>query len=476
MRWRPGFKTKATAGFGAMLAATAVVTVVAVLATGRGAERATLAARAEAEDLLLTQRLRFRLERIVADGQGYLLFGDRELLSRVRESWQHVETTLQAMDARVGSSGGRAQLRKVTQTAGAYRAIIDRAVAERGATNDVEAVRRFERELRVHREELDASMDRLWNEEMISLEQGLTDVGRSAKRSAILIVVTAAIALLVGLLLAHIVIRELARLYEREGTAARRAQDALAARDELLAIIAHDLRSPLSAILMKAALIRRKADSGWPTPELRKQAEAIEATSRRMEQLIKSLLDAATIEAGHLTVQAEKCEARALLQATCDMLEPLAAEKSIHIDLRDPSGPYTVWADRERVLQVLSNLVTNAIKFTPVGGAISLAAEPSEGQIRFAVSDTGPGIPEEQRGRVFERFWKAEKSGRRGAGLGLYIARAIVEASGGRIWFETRVDQGTTFFFAIPSLDRPASEAISPPSRSEPGSAGLPHG
>ena len=476
MRWKPGFRTKATAGFGAMLLATVVVAAVAVVEARRGAEHATRAAREEAEDLLLTQRLRFRLERIVADGQGYLLFGDLDLRSRMRESWARVEETLQAMDARIKSPAGRGEVRSVTETAGAYRAIVHRAVAERATTGDIEALRRFARDLRVHREALDASVDRLWNEEMRGLDEGLNAAARSARRSGIFILSTAAIALLLSFLLARIVVRELARLYEREETAARRAEDALAARDDLLAIIAHDLRSPLSAILMKAALIRKKTGQTPSSPDLSRHAESIEGTARRMEHLIKSLLDAATIEAGHLSIAPASCDAQELLAVTDETFEPLAAERSIHVEVRNPSVPCAVWADRERTLQVLSNLVANAIKFTPEGGAITLGAEPAAGEVRFAVGDTGLGIPEDQQSHVFERYWKAEKGGRRGARLGLYIARGIVDASGGRIWLESRVNDGTTFFFTLPWPDHFAPDRAPRTAGSERAAAGLGHG
>ncbi len=288
---------------------------------------------------------------------------------------------------------------------------------------------------------------------MRSLEEGIGAVGRSSRRASILILVTAIAAVLLSLFLARVVVRELARLYDWEGRAARRAQAALAARDDLLAIIAHDLRSPLSAILMKVQLIRNKADTGPSGTDVRRHVESIDATARRMEHLTNSLLDAATIEAGCLSMSAAKCEVQALLTTTFEMLEPLAAQKSIHLGVHNAAGAASVWVDRERVLQVLSNMVANAVKFTPEGGAITVRAETTPNEVRFAVSDTGVGIAEDQRSHAFERYWKGESGGRRGAGLGLYIARGIVEAGHGKIWFESRANEGTTFFFTLPSSD-----------------------
>jgi signal transduction histidine kinase len=454
MRWRSGFRTKATAGFGGVMAATVVVALVSIVQARRSAESSTRVARAEARELLLTQRLRYRLERIVADVQGYLLFGDEVLLSRVEDGWKSVDVVLQTLDEPTSSPAARTQLRKVMQSAGAYREIVDQAIAERLARHDTEAIRRrLDERLQVHREELDVSVDQLWNEERRSLDDGLGAVGRSSRRASILILVTAIGAVLLSLLLARFVVRELARLYEREERAASRAEVALEARDDLLAIIAHDLKSPLSAILMKVELIRKKADPGPSGTDVRRHAESIDVTARRMEYLINSLLEAATIEAGRLSMSWARCEVHALLTTTLEMFEPMAVQKSIRLDVRLPSGAPNVWADRERVLQVLSNLVTNAIKFTPEGGAITLRAETAPGEVRFAVTDTGVDIAEDQRLRVFERYWKGDTTGRRGTGLGLYIARGIVEAARGRIWFESRVNEGTTFFFTLPSSD-----------------------
>jgi signal transduction histidine kinase len=115
------------------------------------------------------------------------------------------------------------------------------------------------------------------------------------------------------------------------------------------------------------------------------------------------------------------------------------------------------------VLQVLSNMVTNAVKFTPEGGVITLRAETAPGEVRFAVADTGVGIAEDQRSRVFDRYWKGDTTGRRGSGLGLYIARGIVQGARGRIWFESRMNEGTTFFFTLPSSDEATACSTDPP-------------
>jgi signal transduction histidine kinase len=132
-----------------------------------------------------------------------------------------------------------------------------------------------------------------------------------------------------------------------------------------------------------------------------------------------------------------------------DMLAPLAGEKGIRLDCAITDGLPEVTADGGRIVQVLSNLVGNAIKFTPRDGRIVIRAEPAPGGVRISVADTGAGIPEEQLSKLFGRFWQGNPADRRGIGLGLSIAKGIVDAHGGRIWVESRVGEGTTFYFTL---------------------------
>jgi signal transduction histidine kinase len=476
MSWKPGFKDKATAGFGAMLAAMVVVAVVATVRARGSAHEATKVARAEAEDLLLTQRVRFRLERVVADGRGYLLFGDESLLARERDSWVQVERALRALDERLNSPAEREQLRKVTEAAGGYAAVMERAIAKRRRLSDLAELQILEQSLQVQRNLLDTAVDDLWEEQVRSQEAGLDAIERSAEATSWIILATAVVALLLGVVLARVVVRELARLYEREGEAARRAQAALLARDELLAVLAHDLRSPLSAILMRAVLIRRQQLTSEPAVGLQQQVATMETTARRMDGLIRSLLDAATIEAGSLPLSPARCDAGELARETLEMMGAVAGAKSIRLELGVPREPVAVWADRERAIQVLTNLVTNAIKFTDEGGSVAVHVEPAGPVVRFSVADTGPGIRPEDLPHLFERYWKSEKGGRRGAGLGLYIAKAIVEGSGGSIWVESRLGEGSTFLFTLPAPDLGVPEPEPPAAREEGAGAGAGHG
>jgi signal transduction histidine kinase len=168
-----------------------------------------------------------------------------------------------------------------------------------------------------------------------------------------------------------------------------------------------------------------------------------------MEVLIKSLLDSASIEAGRFSVTRAPCDVEQAMQAAMEMLGVLAAPKSIQLELHLKQPRLGVLADYDRVIEVLTNLVGNALKFSPEGGKVEMTAERDGENVRFSVSDTGPGIAHDHLPHVFDRFWKAETGGKRGTGLGLYIAKGIVEAHGGRIWVESQIGHGATFHFTL---------------------------
>jgi PAS domain S-box-containing protein len=219
-------------------------------------------------------------------------------------------------------------------------------------------------------------------------------------------------------------------------------------RDRVLGIVAHDLRNPLSTILMQTSALRRQG----PEPERRSQ-EPVEVTRRaatRMNRLIQDLLDVALMEAGQLTIERGRLSAGGLTSEAVDMQKPLASSSSLELRVDVDPDVAEVWGDRNRLLQVFENLIGNSIKFTEAGGRITAGAKSRDDEVVFWVADTGPGIPSENLSHVFDRFWQATRRGRRGAGLGLPIAKGIVEAHGGRIWVESTAGSGSIFSFTIP--------------------------
>jgi len=221
-------------------------------------------------------------------------------------------------------------------------------------------------------------------------------------------------------------------------------------RDQVLGVVAHDLRSPLSNILLQTSALKRQG----PEPERRSQkpTEVIHRAATRMNRLIQDLLDVALMEAGQLTIERAGLSAGRLIVEAVDMQRPLVSSSSLELRVEaDPDVP-EIWGDRDRLLQVFENLIGNAIKFTKAGGRITAGAASRDDEVVFWVADTGSGIASENLPRVFDRFWQATKIGRQGAGLGLSITKGIVEAHGGRIWVESTAGSGSTFFFTIPRV------------------------
>jgi PAS domain S-box-containing protein len=241
---------------------------------------------------------------------------------------------------------------------------------------------------------------------------------------------------------------EHARLY-------RTAQRAIQARDEVLGIVAHDLRNPLNSILMQAALVRLfKSEE---VHKAAKAAEGIERAARRMNRLIQDLLDVTSMEAGRLSVEHARVPAGQIVIDSVEAQRSLASSASLELWLEVERDLPELWADRERLLQVFENLIGNAVKFSKPGGRIAIGATQRDREVVFSVADTGAGIAPDDLPHVFERFWQARRRERRGAGLGLPIVKGIVEAHGGRIWVESTLGAGSTFFFTIPIAPRAES-------------------
>jgi PAS domain S-box-containing protein len=232
------------------------------------------------------------------------------------------------------------------------------------------------------------------------------------------------------------------------------AEQATRARDEMLGVVAHDLRNPLNTIAMGAGLLTEMISDTQPT--LRRQAEIMRRAAERMNRLIQDLLDVKRIDSGRLAIEPRPAAPGVLVADALEMLRPVAAAGSLALDADVADDAPEVLADAARVQQVLSNLVGNAIKFTPGGGRVLLRAEAiADWEVRFAVTDTGPGIPPEELPHVFGQYWQARRNDQRGIGLGLAIAKGIVEAHGGRIWVESQVGVGSNFYFTLPAATSP---------------------
>ncbi|MDQ3081479.1 MAG: ATP-binding protein [Gemmatimonadota bacterium] len=247
---------------------------------------------------------------------------------------------------------------------------------------------------------------------------------------------------------------------EREHSARMAAEDALRYRDQLLRVVSHDLKNPLHTIGMVMDLMAATPDTererGHQNERERgHQFQIVRRTVDSMNRLIHDLLDAARVQSGHaLAVSLSPIDLPAFLLELEEQFAPQTTSKNIRLEILPVSTPQNIVADRDRLLQVFSNLIGNAIKFTREGGKITVDAKPeANGNVCFSIADTGSGIPAEHLPHLFEPFWQAHDRASLGTGLGLSIARGIVEAHGGVISVHSLPGEGTTFSFTIPQQD-----------------------
>jgi signal transduction histidine kinase len=236
----------------------------------------------------------------------------------------------------------------------------------------------------------------------------------------------------------------------------REAERAARARDELMAVVAHDLRNPLNTIQLATNILMGEDGEGGRRGIDRHAVGAIGRAATRMQNLIRDLLEVARADGGKLLVNPRPADPMELLREAVDAHSSLASAKNIAIEARPEGRLPSVLADHERMAQVFANLVGNALKFTPSGGRVSVRGWSAPPFVRFAVEDNGPGIAPEDQARVFDRFWHANRK-EAGTGLGLCIAKSIVEAHHGEIGFESTVDVGSRFEFSLPAVEAVAA-------------------
>ena len=241
-------------------------------------------------------------------------------------------------------------------------------------------------------------------------------------------------------------------LYARTLESEQSARRATEAREELMAVVSHDLKTPLATISMTTGLLLDQLAASPDQPgDLRRSIERIQRSADRMGRLIRDLLDLARLDEGRLTIDPRPQEVAGLMSDVVELLRNEVAAKSLHLEQGVAPGAERARCDRERILQVLANLVGNAIKFTPERGEMALRSERQGPEVIVSVHDSGPGIPEDQQARIFDRYWQARETAQLGTGLGLSIAKGLVELHGGRIWVQSRIGQGTTVSFSLPA-------------------------
>ena len=242
------------------------------------------------------------------------------------------------------------------------------------------------------------------------------------------------------------------------------SDDALLNRDDFLAIVTHDLRDLLGGIVMSATVISKGAPQDEEGKKTLAQTGRIQRYAARMSRLIGDLTDVASIDAGKLAIFPSLGDLGVLITEVEDSFRATASAKGISVQTRIAAGPLAAAFDHDRILQVLANLISNSLRFTPEGGKIIIYGEPEGANLRLSVVDTGTGIPEGALDSIFERFSQADRENRRGGlGLGLYISRCIIEAHGGRIWAQSEPGAGTDVSLTLPAHAPAAANVASRP-------------
>ena len=243
------------------------------------------------------------------------------------------------------------------------------------------------------------------------------------------------------------------------GAISTERNEAVKKRQAILEIVAHELRNPLNAISMSAELLLSRLPPGEPGERIGERATLIQRSADRLTELIRQLLDLAALEAGRLKVHVKPADALQIAREAVETLRPLAENSSQALELEVAIEHTGLVCDHDRIVQVLVNLVGNAIKFSPAGAKIVVRVEGRDGAVRFSVADTGPGIAPAHLSQLFERYWQAEPDSRKGTGLGLFIARGIIEAHGGTIAVDSQLGKGSTFTFTLPRPVMPGAPA-----------------
>ncbi|HTR51909.1 MAG TPA: ATP-binding protein [Kofleriaceae bacterium] len=441
-RWIMGFRRQLWVGYSASFLITLAAGTLAVAALQVVAARQSRLAREYADELVQVERLRYQAERVIATTRGYLLTRDLDARDRVTSAVVELDARLDEVELASNAPARRLELVAIREAAYRYVEVAGSIVADAAAHPRI-----VDRDMRAPREALRIQLEELAHGERGAFEDALADARDGARRAGLLVGLTAGLGLALSALVAAAVMRRTSRQWVAEHRALDEAWDAAAARQEALAIVSHDLRGPLTTIVMGTDVLSGSVSKGREA----RIVNMVRVATDRMKHLVDQLLDAAQLDAGKLQLELADCEVEALLRLPVELLAPQAAHASVDLEVVPAREHLTVRADRERILQVLINLIGNALKFSPKETTVSVRAEACPDGVQFSVEDQGPGIHSDQLAHVFERFWHgAPKASDASVGLGLYICKKLVEAHGGRIWVDSSPGSGSRFRVVLP--------------------------
>jgi signal transduction histidine kinase len=447
-----GFRRQMWLGYATSFLITLSAATFAVLALHVVANSQQLLSRQYTDQLLNVERLRYRAEHIIASTQGYLARPDDRAREQLVAALADFDARLTDVDAYTYDPIGMLRIATIHATAHHYVEIAN-AVASKQRSDAVHAINA---RLPGLRDTMRGLVDQLAHDKREAFEEALAGSYDRASDASILVGLTAGLGLALSACLATLVMRRLSRQRRAELQAADEARKSSAARQEVLAVVSHDLRGPLATILTGSELLATSSSKEATRLDAPRVMRMVKLAVDQTRHLVDQILDAGQLDAGALRLTPADHDVASLVQTCADVMAVHADQAAVHLHVQPPSMPTTIQVDRERLLQVLSNLVGNALKFSPRHANVYVRAEASDDGVRFSVEDEGPGIPPEQVGQLFERYWHANRGASgRGIGLGLYISKRLVDAHGGRIWVDSTPGQGARFCFTVPRASGP---------------------
>jgi signal transduction histidine kinase len=389
------------------------------------------------------ERLRYASERTVATARIYMLTGESIYLDRVEQARVNLDGIVKSLYRDKLSEDERSLLDAIRLNDKSYRAVVDGLIGIRKHTENVNAITlKFESTVTPKREALDQAISKFVKSEASQMALGENKAKATDRRTERFVLMITSLSLALAIALAFTLARTLMNLYEA-------TERAYKLRDDLVSVVSHDLKNPIAAAKLSVGMILRRLASGGSPEQLSKLAEKIEEALDRSTALITGLLDLGKLEAGEFTLEKNKVDMKRLIHESVSVIQPLIDAKHIALSIANEDG-LIADADYDRLMQVVWNLMGNAIKFTPEGGWIKLSVESFESEIKVCVRDNGPGIEEADLSHVFNRYWQAKQTAKKGSGLGLAISKGFVEAHGGKIWVESKIGFGSAFYFTIP--------------------------
>ena len=443
------FRRQLLIGYTALLFVTLVTGAVAVTALRVTTSNLDRVGRDLAGELSEVQRLRFEAEQIVSANRGYLLTADARAAQREAEFVATMDDALKTLRAHVPLAPG---INAVSDAAQQYVAAANEATAQRVKSDDPRSVLPFfENTVAPARERLEHAIADLVTRSQAAFEHESTHAHDIAEDMQAIVIAATMLGIALSGGLAWLWFKRLAAQFAAEREATSRARRAVTARDDVLAIVSHDLRNPLSTIAVGANLLEMDPAA---SALAKKHLPRITTAAERMRRLIENLLESAQLDAGKLELQREHWTIAPLFESLGTLFATRAQQA--HVELAVDAGDATVEVDvdRARILQVLENLIGNAFKYTQDGGRIAISARKQRDVLRVEVADNGSGIEPEQIPFLFDRFWQGRARGKGSLGLGLYICKQIVTAHGGQIGVDSVVGKGSTFWFTLPRADR----------------------